>query len=300
MDAASIGSQVMSKLPLMLLVAAFTGAACGETVPLNNPGAGGSDNRGQSGQGGDDAAVAGADVGGSASPVGGGAGTGGASATGGTSSTGGEGASSAGTDGMSGDAGHATAGDHSGGAAGSGVVMPPPVCETTPAGPVAGGSRLKALCVISQADGSQIVRRGKLFDSELGAECSYRAAADGQWRCLPTLHQRADVTPTVGFADDQCTQRVTWFPKPLAGCALDLPKYVYQLAPAPVCGHQSGLEHPAHVFALGALIAQPVPLYAKSGNSCSPVVASNDQVWYAVSSERPASEFVLGTKTVAP
>ncbi len=300
MKALSIGSHVMPRLPLLLVVAVSTGAACGETVPLNHDGAGGS---ASAGAGGDDDA-AGQGVGatssgtsGAHSPTGGVDGTGGASTAGTGPNTAGTGATA--NAGASGDAGNATAGDNPGGSGGSGVV-PPAVCETSPSGPVSGGSRLKALCVRSAADGSQILRRGKLFDSELGEECSYRAAADGSWRCLPTLHVNANITATFGFADASCTQRVTWLDKPIAGCTVNLPKYVYQLEPAPVCGYQDGRDHRTHVFPIGELIAQPVPLYSKAGGTCSPVVAPNDRVWYALGAELPAFDFVLGTQTIAP
>lgn len=225
--------------------------------------------------------------------------TGGVAGAGGGSSSGTAGSPSAGTDGVSGDAGN-TAGDNAGGAGGSGVVTPPSVCVTSADGPVAGGARLKAICVVSAADGSQILRRGKLFDSKLGAECSYRAAADGSWRCLPTLHQRAEIMSKVGFADASCTQRVTWFDEPSSGCALDVPQYVYQLDAAPYCGYQDGREHHTHVFRLGSLIAQPMPLYSKSGTDCTVVPAPLNSVYYTVDAELPASDFVAGVQAVKP
>jgi hypothetical protein len=143
-----------------------------------------------------------------------------------------------------------------------------------------------------------MLRRGKLFDSELNAECSYRAAADGSWRCLPTLDP--DGLQTFGFSDSSCTKRVTWFDPAQGGCTPDRPDFVYALDGPPYCGYQSGLEHHAHVFPLGSAIAQPIPLYAKSGADCVAISAPLGKAYYSVDAELPPADFVAGTRQVAP
>lgn len=81
------------------------------------------------------------------------------------------------------------------------------------------GSRLVYRSVrLRGADGSEYVRSGTFFDTELGVECEPARAADGVIRCIPTGPRTVVLNfAMANYADPACTVRV--FPQPVGeGC----------------------------------------------------------------------------------
>lgn len=277
---------------LWLLLVGLVGVACGDTVPLddrdqNGGGDAGSGNLGgsqePSGTAGDRADAGGPTQGGGA-----------ATAMGGNGASAGTPGSEAGQPGSDGGSG-ALGGS---GAGGEGTTGPthPPICVTASGDPVVGGSRLKALCVKAE-DGSQILKRGKLFDSELATECKYHLAADGARRCLPILHAQALIAANTGFSDAACSERVAYFDPQV--CTEALPRHVYLLEDVSFCLHVDEPAYRAHVFELGSFV-QPAQVYTKAGNDCVAAGKPLNKVIYAVGPELPASTFIEGTTSLAP
>jgi hypothetical protein len=109
--------------------------------------------------------------------------------------------------------------------------------------------------VAASADGSTVVPdpvrgRFRLWDEELGLQCSIARSSDGEYRCLPTLYGPYH---TNLFADDQCETPVVahsggmprpdepaWFLWTVVtterGCAADSKTFVYELAEQPFAG----------------------------------------------------------------
>ena len=78
------------------------------------------------------------------------------------------------------------------------IIDPVPAANAEPTD----GSRLKAIYRVAQ-DGAREPVAGRWWDSARSEECSWRRAADGVQRCLPT-----DLIPSASpvFADSGCTQ----------------------------------------------------------------------------------------------
>jgi hypothetical protein len=195
-----------------------------------------------------------------------------------------------GTEGGSSDGG--SVGDAGAGQAGSGPL--PVDCLSSPDAPIVSGSRLKVRC-LRGADGSQTYVRGRLFDSELGVDCTYRTAADGSWRCLPTLHPMAGAL--VYFTDDQCMVPTAWIDD---SCLLEPPPtHVFSYVSSDCA--VSNNELPVKVYAVIAQTTVPGPIYAETESGCDEVSKPGfASVVFSVSEELPVTTFVEGSKELAP
>jgi hypothetical protein len=115
----------------------------------------------------------------------------------------------------------------------------------------------------------------KPYDTQRKEECSFRPAADGKLRCLPT-----NAVPTRFYADAQCTQPVVLSTPPPPGCTI-----VPTIA---VAEDSTSCPTRYRYFARGATVTSA--LFQKNDASCDQL-ASSTQV-QAVGAELPASTFV--------
>ncbi|HXX67590.1 MAG TPA: hypothetical protein VEK07_10430 [Polyangiaceae bacterium] len=141
-----------------------------------------------------------------------------------------------------------------------------------------GGRRLRAT-YLKGDDGSREVVGW--FDAALEVDCSFAAAADGAWRCLPGGAEAGRF-----FADAACTQRLATLPR---GCSS--PAYAV-LNDTSACASRPT----KHVFSLGARYTGPIA-YSFLAGACS-AVTSADLVLvdlYLVEEEASPGSFVGAT-----
>lgn len=116
------------------------------------------------------------------------------------------------------------------------------------------------------------------FDTQLGSNCFFATAADGQWRCLPS-----DDAYVQYYSDSTCTTRVA---ASYDGCT---PKYARSYD-SNFCPQRMAL-YPVISRYTGAS-------YYKSGSSCSPLTPGGQSAFWTIGSELPATTFVPGTESV--
>lgn len=145
------------------------------------------------------------------------------------------------------------------------------------------GSRLKAIYRVAQ-DGAREPVAGLWWDSERGEECTWRRAADGVHRCLPTA--LAPGSPL--FADASCTQDAVLILRAFCAPGQVPPPYVTST----IAECTSDVR--TRVLRLGA--TSPTIYNATADGTCVDLTAtySPSYVFY-LASEVPASGFVGST-----
>lgn len=167
---------------------------------------------------------------------------------------------------------------------------------------VISGTRLKGKYVTGP-DGARIYRRGVLFDSQLGVDCTYRKAADGSLRCIPQNGYASP--PAVLFKDPAClTGGAVWLPGVPSGCSLVPPAYVIDLDSVAYCAAPlSDKELSARVYPVGALLGTVSGTYYRrdaTTAACVTVNGSVNGIPYALGAEVVPATFVVGTQRLAP
>ncbi|HEU4411193.1 MAG TPA: hypothetical protein VFS43_38425 [Polyangiaceae bacterium] len=179
--------------------------------------------------------------------------------------------------GPSGEAGAvATAGE-----GGSGGIFNP-----VPAADAKSGTRLKARAYRG-ADGSE-QPTFTWQDTERNEECSFRVAADGKVRCLPSAAVSASY-----FADAGCTIPAYFTATPI-GC---VPPPAYLFANAETCSPDGAAG--VRVFERGA---PPISIYGGKPGACVVLYATipGGFVVYGAGAEVPASAFVEASIATLP
>ena len=142
------------------------------------------------------------------------------------------------------------------------------------------GSRLK-LKVLTTADGAKAFQGW--YDTQLGLDCQFVTASDGQLRCLPIG------TAYVGsfYADGNCTTRLAY-----ATCAgATPPAYAYATAAA-----GSSCAAAYHVYAVAGAYSGTV--WAGSPGACTMTTPPPGYSLFTVGGEAAASSFVAGAVAV--
>jgi hypothetical protein len=165
------------------------------------------------------------------------------------------------------DAGETIGPDPTGGAGGS----------TVEGGGFASGSRLRARTLVG-ADGSR--QPAGWFDTQLETECTWRAAGDGQTRCIPVA------VSTSLFADAECTTPVVHLP-----CSQTIPWHIE--APTFKCGSPPlGVS----IFAVGQVIDAPSTVYTHgTSGQCVGAVVPPGGEWVSSGGLIDPSNFVAAT-----
>jgi hypothetical protein len=180
--------------------------------------------------------------------------------------SGGTGASTANSMGGNGGEG-ATGGGDAGGSSSTG--------GSTPGGGFESGERIKAKTLVG-ADGSRTP--SGLYDSQLGIDCAWRGASDGQQRCLPVNYAFATI-----WADAACT-----IPVGTSNGTCGLPTHL--LTQTGSCWDS------VRVFPVAGPYAGTT--YTKAGADCIDIGPTANAI--IGGAEIPASSFVAATVEIEP
>jgi hypothetical protein len=142
------------------------------------------------------------------------------------------------------------------------------------------GSRLKAQYFVG-SDGSKAY--AGMYDAQTEKECSFVAAADGAYRCLPS--GPGVIATTAYYADALCTRPILSFPKVCSG-----PPFVSTFETK--C---SGVTL-FHVFPTSGPFTPGASVYLRAGGACTAIpTATVPGAWIGTRTEASPTTFVQGS-----
>jgi hypothetical protein len=154
-----------------------------------------------------------------------------------------------------------------------------PTADASAEQPDREGSRLKRKYLVGD-DGSRQTWGG-WWDSELGVDCGFRIAADGEYRCTPVFS--ASIVNL--FKDESCTVRAVSISKETCGAGI---KYAQTV--------EDGCPIKTRVYAIGQMVTSEVAYTLDTDDNCIEKDVSGDKYdginIHAVGPEVSASSFV--------
>jgi hypothetical protein len=180
---------------------------------------------------------------------------------------------------------------------------PPNTGGSPDGGPKDGAADAKALdpSILAPAEGSRLKIRwaqgpggrrtfNGWYDTMLKAECNFRRAVDGEWRCLPTAFTMA-TTPN-DFSDPACTAPAAVY----SNASCEPPEFIRRVDTTNACQSRE------RIYARGERIAENRTFWRPDGpmGRCAAGAILDTSAAFRLGPELPVTMFVRGKDVVKP